>query len=205
MEAAGYLFEEFYRQDILTAEYFLDSKRFLGKIAIQPDQDMHDAFFAAGLRAQDLARLRLEADPDDPNALLAMTLSLGMQADYAALIESTSSNLGMIRDADKFAKKLLAINPDASDAYLTLGAANYIIGSLSALKRFFLKFKGIGGDKRVGIGQLEIAATPAVTCGRLRRFSWRWRRCARRRLRQPAFNLRSSSRSFRRIHSLSAS
>ena len=33
------------------------------------------------------------------------------------------------------------------------------IRSLPAPKRFFLKFKGIGGDKRRGIQQLEIAAT----------------------------------------------
>lgn len=32
-----------------------------------------------------------------------------------------------------------------ADAYLILGAANYIIGSLPALKRFFLHFKGISG------------------------------------------------------------
>jgi hypothetical protein len=88
-----------------------------------------------------------------------MTLSLGMQADYASLIEKHQlESLGMIREADTFAKRLLAVNPDAADAYLTLGAANYIIGSLPALKRFLLKFKGISGDKHGGIQQLEIAA-----------------------------------------------
>jgi len=158
-EAASYLFEECYRQGVLTSEFFLDNKRFLGKIAIKPDQEMRDAFFAADLRAQDLARLRLETDPDDANALFAMTLSLGMQADYASLIEKHQlESLRMIREADKFAKKLLAVAPDAADAYLTLGAANYIIGSLPALKRFFLHFKGISGDRRGGIQQLEIAA-----------------------------------------------
>jgi hypothetical protein len=65
----------------------------------------------------------------------------------------------MIRDADKFAKRLLVVNPDAADAYLTLGAANYIIGSLPAFKRFFLHFKGISGDIRGGLQQLEIAAS----------------------------------------------
>jgi tetratricopeptide (TPR) repeat protein len=159
-EAASYLFEECYRQGVLTSEYFFDNKRFLGKIAIKPDPEIRTAFFAADLRAQDLARLRLETDPDDVNALFAMTLSLGMQVDYASLIEKHQmESLGMIREADKFAKKLLALNPDAADAYLTLGAANYIIGSLPALKRFFLRFKGISGDKRAGLQQLEIAAT----------------------------------------------
>ena len=145
---------------VLTSEYFFDNKRFLGKIAIKPDPEIRNAFFAADFRAQRLARLRLETDPDDVNALFAMTLSLGMQADYASLIEKQQmESLGMIREADKFAKKLLALNPDAADAYLTLGAANYIIGSLPALKRFFLHFKGISGDKRAGLQQLEIAAT----------------------------------------------
>ena len=50
------------------------------------------------------------------------------------------------------------IAPDAADAYLGLGTANYIIGSLPGIKRFFLGFAGIHGDKKVGIQQLEIAA-----------------------------------------------
>ena len=158
-DAAAYLFEECSRQGVLTSEFFLDDKRFLGKIALKPDQALRAAFFAADQRAQDLARLRLQADPEDANALFAMTLSLGMQADYASLIEKHQiESLRMIREADKFAKKLLAVDPDAADAYLTLGAANYIIGSLSAPKRFFLRFAGIRGDKRGGMQQLEIAA-----------------------------------------------
>jgi len=32
-EAAAYLFEECYRQGVLTSEFFLDDKRFLGKAA----------------------------------------------------------------------------------------------------------------------------------------------------------------------------
>jgi hypothetical protein len=159
-EAASYLFEECYRQGVLTSEFFLDDKRFLGEIAIKPDPELREAFFAAERRAQDLARLRLGTYSQDANALFAMTLSLGMQADYASLIEKQQlESLRMIGEADTFAKKLLAVNPDASDAYLTLGTANYIIGSLPALKRFLLHLKGISGDKAGGIQQLEIAAT----------------------------------------------
>ena len=158
-EAASYLFEECYRQGVLTSEFFLNDKLFLGKIALKPDQKLRAAFFAADRQAQALARLRLQADPDDANALFAMTLSLGLEADYASLIEKHQvESLRMIREADKFAKKLLAVAPDAADAYLTLGTANYVIGSLSAPKRFFLRFVGVRGDKRGGIRQLEIAA-----------------------------------------------
>ena len=51
-QAASYLFEECYRQGVLTSEYFLNDKRFLGKIAINPDPELRDAFFAADLRAK---------------------------------------------------------------------------------------------------------------------------------------------------------
>jgi len=157
--AASYLFEECYRQGILTSEFFLDNKRFLGKIPLNPDPKLRAAFFAAGKQAQDLAELRLKANPDDANALFAMTLSLGMEADYASLIDKQQlDSLKMIGEADKYAKKLLVIAPDAADAYLTLGTANYVIGSLPRLKRFFLSLAGIHGNKKAGIQQLEIAA-----------------------------------------------
>jgi len=158
-EAAAYLFEECYRQGVLTSEFFLDNKRFLGKIPLKPDPELRAAFFAADKQAQDLAQLRLETNPDNTNALFAMTLSVGMQADYASLIDKHQlDSLKMIRDADRYAKKLLVIAPDAADAYLGLGTANYIIGSLPGLKKFFLGFAGIHGDKKLGIQQLEIAA-----------------------------------------------
>ena len=158
-EAAAYLFEECYRQGVLTSEFFLDNKRFLGKVAVRPDPQLRAAFFAADKQAQDLAQLRLKANPDDTNALFAMTLSLGMQADYASLIDKHQvESLKLIKDADRYADKLLAVAPDAADAYLTLGAANYIIGSLPGYKKFFLGLSGIHGDKKAGIQQLEIAA-----------------------------------------------
>jgi len=86
-EAASCLFEECYRQGVLTSEFFLDNKRFLGKVALKPDPALRTAFFAADKRALALARLRLNANPVDANALFSMTLSLGMQADYASLID----------------------------------------------------------------------------------------------------------------------
>ena len=158
-EAASYLFEECYRQGVLTSEFFLDDKRFLGKIPLKPDPKLRAAFFGAVKQAQDLAQLRLKTTPDDANALFAMTLSLGMQADYASLIDQHQlDSLKMIREADKYAKKLLVVAPDAADAYLGLGTANYVIGSLPVLKRLFVGLAGIHGDKKVGIQQLEIAA-----------------------------------------------
>ncbi len=159
LEAAAYLIEECYQQGVLTSEFFLDNQRFLGKVALKPNPQLRAAFFVADKQAQDLAQLRLKTNPDDTNALFAMTLSVGMQADYASLIDKHQlESLKILRDADGYAKKLLAVAPEAGDAYFTLGAVNYIIGSLPRYKRFFLVFAGIRGDKKAGIQQLEMAA-----------------------------------------------
>ena len=158
-EAASFLFEECYRQGVLTSDFFLDDKRFLGKVPLKPDPQLRAAFFAADKQAQDLAQLRLKTNPDDPNALFAMSMSLGMQADYASLIDKRQlDSLKKIREADTYSKRLLNVAPDAADAYLGLGIANYIIGSLPGPKKFFLGFAGIHGDKKKGMEQLEIAS-----------------------------------------------
>ena len=83
-----------------------------------------------------------------------------MRADYASLIDKRPfESLKRIRESEGYARSLLAVKPDAADAYLALGAGNYIIGSLPAHKRFFLRLGGIQGDREVGLKQLEIAAT----------------------------------------------
>ncbi len=160
LQAANYLLEACYRQGVLTSEFFLDDKRVSSKNAVKPDPEQRAAFIAAYQHALDLARARLKTEPHDVNALFAISMSLGMQADYAALIDKhQAESLGMMKDSSKYAAQLLAINPEVSDAYLALGAANYIVGSLSGPQRFFLGFKGIHGDEKEGIRQLEIAAT----------------------------------------------
>lgn len=158
-EAASYLFEEFYAQGVLTSEFFLDNKRFLGGITGKPDDMRRAAFMAANRRAQHLAQARLKASAKDADALIALTISLGMQADYLSIIEKKQlEGLRFVKEAEARAKDLLALDSNAGDAYLAIGAANYIIGSLPGYKRFFLWFGGIHGDKAGGMQQLQAAA-----------------------------------------------
>ena len=55
-EAASYLFEECYRQGILTSGFFLHNNLFLRKNALKPDAELRSAFFAAEQQGQHLAR-----------------------------------------------------------------------------------------------------------------------------------------------------
>jgi hypothetical protein len=157
-EAASYLFEEFNNQGVLTSEFFLDDKRLLGGIPGEANQILGDAFHAVVDRAQKVGQARLERDPHDPVGLLAMTMTNGMLADYASLIEKRQlATLHLLGVSEGFAQRLLAVDPGEGDAYVALGVSNYILACLPAYKRFFLRIGGVHGDKSVGIRQLEQA------------------------------------------------
>jgi len=157
--AAGYLFEEFYNQHVLTSEFFLDDERLLGGIRGKPDEVRNRNFEAANLKGRELSLKRLKIDPYDAGALSALTMATGMQADFAAiLMRRHSESLSLIKETEGYAKRLLVLRPDEADAWLYLGAANYIIGSLPAYKRLFLWFGRIHGDKNLGMDQMRITA-----------------------------------------------
>ena len=158
-EAASYLFEEFNQEGVLTSEFFLDDNRLVGGVQGQPDPVRRAAFLTANESARRMARERLEANPNDPDGLFDLTLADGMQGDFEALIEKRQlPALALIRRAEKEATRLLTVRADAQDAYVALGAANYIIGCLPVYKRLLLWFGGVRGDRRRGMDQLQVAA-----------------------------------------------
>jgi hypothetical protein len=157
--AASYLFEEFYSQGVLTSDYFLDDDRLIHGIKGRPDAARSLSFNQADQRATELAMQKLNIDRSDTNALLALTLAAGMRADYESILEKHQiEGLRLIKQAEAYATRLLAADPNMADAWLALGAANYIIGCLPLHVRFFLWFGGIHGDRKLGMEQLEKTA-----------------------------------------------
>jgi hypothetical protein len=153
--AASYLFEELYRQNVLTSDFFLNEKRFLHGIEGKPDAERMNNFRGALERTRKLSRQRLKSNPKDPEALFGLALAAGMESDANAILEKKQlDGLKRMKEANEYAKELLAQQPDANDAYVALGAANYIIGSLNPGYRFALWFGGIHGDKKLGMEQL---------------------------------------------------
>lgn len=157
--AASYLFEEFYDQGVLTSDFFLNEKKFLHGIEGEPDPARMAGFERAIARARELASQRLSKDPRDPEALYALTLCAGMESDADMILRKHNLDaLRRLKEANSHAKALLAERPDAKDAYLALGTANYVIGSLSMGFRAMLWFGGVHGDRKLGMQQLAEAA-----------------------------------------------
>ena len=88
--AASYLFEEMYRQNVLSSDFFLDEKRFLHGIEGKPDPARMQSFREALERARTIAKQRLKQHPKDPEGLFALAMASGMESDGCLLYTSPS-------------------------------------------------------------------------------------------------------------------
>ena len=157
--AASYLFEELSRQGVLTSDFFLNEKKFMRGIDGSPDPERMSHFRDAVARACELARERQKTNPKDGEALLALTLAAGMESDAESILQKRHlDGLKRMKKANAYAKQLLAEHPDATDAYIAPGIANYVIGSQRGGTRVALWFGGVHGDKKLGMEQVARTA-----------------------------------------------
>jgi tetratricopeptide (TPR) repeat protein len=157
--AASYLFEELYVQGVLTSDFFLDDKKFLHGIGGRPNPERISHFAEALTRARELAKVRQKTDPTDAEALFALTLAAGMESDVESILQKKHlEGLKRMKEANKYAECLLANYPEATDAYIALGIANYVIGSQNAGARLALWFDGVHGNKQLGMEQVARTA-----------------------------------------------
>jgi hypothetical protein len=158
-EAAGFLFSEFNRLGVLESQFYEDDKTFEARKKQVPDPAVRDRFYAALNQAESQAHLRLAQNPRDRDALFSLTLSSGLKADYAALIEKRNmSSLHFTKEATAWAGQLLAVDPECYDAHLATGVSQYIIGSMAAPIRWLVRLGGVSGDKQKGIADLQLTA-----------------------------------------------
>ncbi len=154
--ASSDLFFELDRLKVLEGEFFADDKRIADKRGLKPDPNLRNSFFAAMDRAKQAANQRLKQNPTDSDALFALAINSGMAMDYTALIEKRQiSSLTMAKEAQRLALQVLKVDPGYTDAYLTTGSTEYLLGSLPFFVKWFVKFDDAQGDKLLAVKKLE--------------------------------------------------
>ncbi|MGB6942546.1 MAG: hypothetical protein WBE37_09145 [Bryobacteraceae bacterium] len=157
--AAAYLFAEFDRLNILHSEFFVDSSMFHRRPKVSPDPAVRQAFDQELEKSGTLADQILEHVPQDADALFAKILTLGLRADYEALIERRDFDaLKVIKSSRATAEKLLTIEPNYYDAYLAIGVENYLFSLKPAPVRWLLQAGGAETDKDKGVQDLRLTA-----------------------------------------------
>ncbi len=158
-QAAGFLFAEFARLDILESQLFTDDKEFEARSKLRPDPKVREQFFAAVDRGDQLADAALKLHANDSNALFAKVLAMGLRSDYVAMIDKEDlAALSYMKQGRILAQQLLQQKPDDYDAFLAVGVENYMTGIKPAPVRWMLRLGGIKPDKEQGIRELEQTA-----------------------------------------------
>jgi hypothetical protein len=158
-QAAGYLFAEFARLNILESELFTNDKTFESRSKLSPDPQVRAKFDSAINRSDQLAGVVLKQHPDDSNALFARILGMGLRSDYVALIDKEDfAALHYMKQGRILAQQLLKQRPDDYDALLAVGVENYLTGIKPAPVRWMLSLGGIDPNKEQGIRELRLTA-----------------------------------------------
>lgn len=159
VRGAAYLFYELDRLKILEGEFFSNDKKISSDDKLQPDPRIREKFFAAITRAQHLADARIQKAPNETQALFAYCLTEGMRTDYMALVEKKQlRSLSYAKRAHNYALQVIKADPNFTDAYLTTGLTEYLVGSLPFFIRWFVKFEQVDGSKDQAVARLNRVA-----------------------------------------------
>jgi hypothetical protein len=157
--AAAYLFAEFDRLNILHSEFFVENSMFHRRPKVTPDAAARQAFDQELDKSAGLSDKILVQTPDDPDALFAKILTLGLRADYEALIERREFDaMKVIKSSRATAEHLLMIQPNYYDAYLAVGVENYLFSLKAAPMRWILQAGGAQTDHDRGVEDLRLTA-----------------------------------------------
>ena len=158
--ASAYLFTELDRLGILESEFLIDDRKIAArKRPAEPDQAVGALFQKAVAQAQSIGEAALRANPQDRDALFALSVAGGVATDYMALVEKRQfMSLSLAKRSNSYAQQLLALDPKFYDAYLTAGFSEYMVGSLPFFIRWFVHFDNVTGNKEQGIRKLEMTA-----------------------------------------------
>jgi len=154
--ASALLFRELDRLSILEGEFLTSDKRIADKKKMSPDAGLKTRFHAAVDRSKSLAQGRLGVDGSDKNALFAMCLNSGLITDYMCLVEKRQlASLAYAKESHNFAVKLLKVDSGFTDAYLTTGMTEYLLGSVPFFVKWFVRFEDAEGNKKLAVERLK--------------------------------------------------
>jgi tetratricopeptide (TPR) repeat protein len=149
-----------FRRGSITVDQYLGEFQRRDVEMDEPPAEAAAVFRRHADRALALAERRLEADPQNLDALYDLGTAVGLQASYAATVEGKV--LGAFRAARRAFdshERLLELDPSRKEAGLIVGTYRYVVSKLSLPVRWMAYLAGFAGDGELGLRMVEEAAT----------------------------------------------
>ncbi len=123
------------------------------------DPQLDRQFRADVQKAIDVAQARVTKNKNDTEALYYLGAAYGVRASY------TASTMRKFKDALRdgtrgvdYHRKVVEIDPNYVDAYLSIGMYDYIVGTLPWPVKMVLAVGGVKGNRKRGLDQLRLVA-----------------------------------------------
>jgi predicted Zn-dependent protease len=105
-----------------------------------------------------VAKARVLKNPQDTEALYYQGAALGLRAGYSVTVKrSFRRAMGDANNSTQIQKKVVKLDPNYNDAYLSIGLYEYVIDSLPFVWRTLARLAGLKGSKQKGLEHLELA------------------------------------------------
>jgi hypothetical protein len=154
--ASALLFSEFDRMKILELDFYVDNDSVTDRKRLKPDPSIRADIFQATGHARKLAGTHLSEDPQNTNALFALFVAAGVEADYSVLVEKKYiRSYSLSKETQNYAHRLLALNPPIYDAYVSSGILEYVVGNLNFFFKLFVHIDKIKGNKQLAVDYLK--------------------------------------------------
>lgn len=157
--AQATLYRDMFRAGALESELVTGANAFLRRPKVDASPEDQKQFDEAIARAMALAQARLDANPQDTQALYALGVSYGLRANYNFLVRKAWRDA--LRDATQARKRhnsVTEIDPSFIDARMVQGLHDYVVGSLPFHWRILGFLIGFHGNKEEGVRTLEMVA-----------------------------------------------
>jgi len=124
-----------------------------------PPAAMQSEFEAITGRAIELARKKIAANANDPEALYELGAAVGLRASFAATIQgSVRAAFGSAREAYNAHERVMELDQRRRDAGLIVGTYRYLIAGMALPMRWMAYAAGFGGGREKGLALVKDAA-----------------------------------------------
>lgn len=157
------IFRELYNQDLLDTTYYAHNSFLFSKREIDIPQQTRNQINSLTDKVVAMCDARLQANPDDKNALFARGYARGMHAAFITLADhsfAAAARQGL--QARNDSEAVLKIDPQYADADMAVGIQQFAVASLPRFVRLMVGFMGVGGSKEKGLAMLRNAAQHGV-------------------------------------------
>jgi tetratricopeptide (TPR) repeat protein len=129
----------------------------------KPEVNSATEFKELTRKTKEICENRLARDPKDVDALYYLGASEGLKAAWGSMVErSFMSALRNGNDSVDHHKDLLKIDPTFTDAKVTVGMYDYVVGALPLPVKILASIGGFRGSKKRGLATLEQVAREGV-------------------------------------------